>query len=56
MKYNLAKRYMYFSNDAPKVYSAFIILMEIERDNLFNIIEGIRYELDEEEIKRMLIY
>ena len=56
MKYNLAKRYMYFSNDAPEVYSAFIILMEIERDNLFNIIEGIRYELEEEEIKRMLIY
>ena len=56
MKYNLAKRFMYFSNDAPKVYSAFVILMEIERENLFNIIEGIRYELDEEEILRMLIF
>jgi len=56
MKYGLAKRFMYFSNNAPKVYSAFTILLEIERDNLFNIIEGIRYDLSEEEIKRMLIY
>lgn len=56
MKYNLAKRYMYFSSEAPKVYSALMILGEIERENLFNIIEGIRYELEESEIKKMLIY
>jgi V/A-type H+-transporting ATPase subunit C len=56
MKYNLAKRYMYYSSDAPKVYSALLILGEIERENLFNVIEGIRYDLEENEIKRMLIY
>lgn len=56
MKYNLAKRYMYFSSKAPSVFSAYLILNEIERDNLFNIIEGIRYELDESEIRKMLIY
>ncbi|MDD3122863.1 MAG: V-type ATPase subunit [Candidatus Izemoplasmatales bacterium] len=56
IKYNLAKRYMYFSSDAPTVYSSFLILNEIERENLFNIIEGIRYNLDESEIEKMLIY
>ncbi|MBU1145261.1 MAG: V-type ATPase subunit [Firmicutes bacterium] len=56
MKYNLAKRYMYFSNDAPAVFSAYLILNEIERENLFNIIEGIRYNLEESEIKKMLIF
>ncbi len=56
MKYNLAKRYMYYSNDAPQVYSAFLILNEIERDNLFNLIEGVRYDLTNDEIKKMLIY
>jgi len=56
LKYNLAKRHIYFSAQAPKVYSAFLILGEIERENLFNIIEGIRYDLQENEIKRMLIY
>jgi len=56
MKYYIAKRFMYFSNDAPTVYSAFLILNEIERENLFNIIEGIRYDLDAGEIEKMLIY
>jgi|AntRauTorcE11898_2_1112593.scaffolds.fasta_scaffold00066_49 V/A-type H+-transporting ATPase subunit C len=56
IKHNLAKKYIYFSNNASEVYSAFLILNEIERDNLFNLIEGIRYELSEEEIKKMLIY
>jgi V/A-type H+-transporting ATPase subunit C len=56
IKYNLARRYMYFSSDAPTVYCSFLILSEIERENLFNIIEGIRYHLDESEIEKMLIY
>lgn len=56
IKYNLARKYMYFSNEIPKVYSAFLILIEIEIENLTNIIECIRYQLDENEIKRMLIY
>ncbi|MBU0996656.1 MAG: V-type ATPase subunit [Firmicutes bacterium] len=56
IKYNLAKRYMYFSNDAPEVFASFLILNEIERENLFNIIEGIRYNLNDKEIEKMLIY
>jgi len=56
IKYNLAKRFMYFSNEAPKVYSALLILNEIEVENMTNIIEGIRYNLNENEIKNMLIY
>ncbi len=56
IKYNLAKRYMYYSNEAPNVYSALMILAEIERENIFHIIEGIRYNLDENEIREMLIY
>lgn len=56
MKYNLAKRYMYYSNEAPNVYSSLLILAEIERENIFHIIEGIRYNLDENEIRKMLIF
>ena len=47
---------MYFSTDVPKVYVAFIILAEIEIENIINIVEGIRYQVDENEIKQMLIY
>lgn len=56
INYRLAKRFMYYSSSVPKVYSAFLILLGIETDNLTNIIEGIRYGLSEPEIKKMLIY
>lgn len=56
IKYNLAKRYMYYSSELPMVYASFLTLQDIERDNLTHIIEGIRYELSENEIRRMLIY
>lgn len=56
IKYNLAKRYMYFSAYPPIVYAVYIFLNEIEQSNIFNIIEGVRYDLQKEDIKKMLIY
>ncbi len=56
IKYNLAKRHMYFSTYPPIVYSVFLFLNEIEQSNIFNIIEGIRYNVEKEDIKKMLIY
>jgi V/A-type H+-transporting ATPase subunit C len=56
IKYNLSKRYMYFSNIPPIVYTVFLFLNDIERSNIFNIIEGVRYDIDKEDIKKMLIY
>lgn len=56
IRYNLAKRYMRFSNDAPLVYMTYCILQNIEIDNLRHIIEGIRYNRDASSIEEMLIY
>ncbi len=56
IKYNLARRYMYFSKYPPIVYSVFLFLNEIEQTNIINIIEGIRYDIEKEDIKKMLIY
>ncbi|HOO43443.1 MAG TPA: V-type ATPase subunit [Bacillota bacterium] len=56
IKYNLAKRYMYFSNYPPIVYAVYLFLNEIEQSNIFNIIEGVRYDIKQEDIKKMLIY
>ena len=56
IKYNLAKRYMYFSTVPAIVYTVFIFLNEIEQKNIFNIIEGIRYDISKDEIRKMLIY
>ena len=56
IEYNLAKKYIYFSNKAPLVFQAFIMLNDLEVNDIINIIEGIRYQIDESEIKKMLIY
>ncbi len=56
IKYNLARRFMYFSNSVAKVFAAFMLLRGIETENLTNIIESIRYQLAEADIKKMLIY
>jgi hypothetical protein len=47
---------MYFSTIPAIVYTVFIFLNEIEQANIFNIIEGIRYDISKADIKRMLIY
>lgn len=56
ISYNLAKKYLYYSSELPKVYTSFLALLDIETENLTHIIEGIRYELNDSEIRRMLIY
>ncbi len=56
IRYDLARKFMYFSTNVPKVYLAFVTLSNFEIENLTNIIEGIRYQIDESEIKQMLIY
>lgn len=56
IKYHLARRYMNFSTAAPLVFCAYYFLATLEIENLFNIIEGVRYHVASEEIERMLIY
>lgn len=56
IKYHLAKRYMRFSTSAALVFMTYIILHEIEIRNVINIIEGIRYGMNEEQIKKTCIF
>jgi V/A-type H+-transporting ATPase subunit C len=56
IKYDLAKKYMYFTNEVPLFFTAFVTLTELQVDNITNIIEGIRYKVNESELKQMLIY
>ena len=56
IQYNIAKRYMRFSNSAPLVYMTYCILQRIEIDNLKHIIEGIRYNQPVSKIENTLIY
>ena len=56
IKYNIAKKYMRFSNDADLVYMTYCILQQIEIDNLKHIIEGVRYHQEASKIEATLIY
>jgi len=56
IKFNLAKRYMHFSNKATIIYITYCILSQIEVDNLIHIIEGMRYGKDSKSIEETLIY
>jgi len=56
IKFNLAKRYMHFSNKATIIYITYCILSQIEVDNLIHIIEGMRYGKDPKSIEETLIY
>ncbi|MEF3693292.1 MAG: V-type ATPase subunit [Acholeplasmataceae bacterium] len=56
IRYDLARKYIYFATEVPKVFMAFVTLSQMEIENITNIIEGIRYQVDETEIKAMLIY
>ena len=56
IRYDLARKYIYFASEVPKVFMSFVTLGQMEIENITNIIEGIHYQVDEAEIKAMLIY
>ncbi len=54
--YKLAKKNVYFAQDAPTVYSSYLILIQTELNNIFSIIEGVRYEAISEDVEQLLVY
>lgn len=56
IKFHLAKKNIYFSTKPPKVFLGFMVLLEIEVENVTHIIEGIRYRVSEQEIRQILVY
>ena len=56
INYNLNHRQIMFANDPDTVLLAYMRLVENEIDNIVDIIEGVRYRVSSEEIRRMLIY
>lgn len=55
MRFNWCKHNIRFSVYPPIVLVSYIFLKETEILNLINIIEGVKYKLDPDEIKKMLI-
>jgi len=53
--YFTARRHIHYSIHPAVVLMSYIFIMDIELDDIINIIEGIRYGLQPEEIKPMLV-
>lgn len=56
VKYRLAKKNMYFSNNPSVVMISYMFVAEIELMNIISLIEGTRYNLDSKKIQSLLIY
>lgn len=56
LRFNIARKFMYYSNSAPTVFLAYIFYGELEIENLTHIIEGIHYQMSEQEIRSMLVF
>ncbi len=56
IKYLKARKNIYLSDSPATIMMSYIILSEIELMNLICIIEGVRYDVDKEQIKPLLIY
>lgn len=54
-RFEVCRREMYFSSNPEIVLLAYYIVSETELKNIITIIEGVRYSLEPEKIKEMLI-
>lgn len=54
VKFSKCIHFIRYSINPPVVMLSYILLTEIELSNIINIIEGIRYKLPKDEIKKML--
>lgn len=54
LKFSIAKKYVHYSVNPSVVMLSYIILSQIELDNIINIIESVRYGLTAEEMMGMI--
>lgn len=55
-KFKQCQHFIRFSTHPPVVMLSYIFLTEIEVQNIIHVIEGVRYQLPEEETKKLLVY
>lgn len=56
LKFHIANKLMYYATHPSKVFIGYMILSELEVTNLTHLIEGIRYQVPEEEIRSMMVF
>ncbi|MBC8584094.1 V-type ATPase subunit [Youxingia wuxianensis] len=55
-KNRMAKKFIRGSIEVPVVFVSYIMLLNIEVENIINIIEGKKYEIPADEIEKLLIF
>lgn len=55
-RYQQARKNLYYSTCAPLVFTSYLYVQRMELENIINIIEGVRYQVESEDIAKMLIY
>lgn len=56
IQFKLHKRILRFSKNPDVILVAYLTLLEIEIQNIIDIIEGVRYRVDQDRIAKLLIY
>lgn len=55
VKFEVAKKYIRFSVNPSVVLMSYLIILETEIDDIINVIEGVRYQIQPEEIAPLII-
>lgn len=56
MQYKIANKLMHFASHPSEVFLGYMILSDLEIKNLIHLIEGIRYQVPESEIRTMMVF
>lgn len=56
LKFHIANKLMFYATHPSKVFIGYMILSELEVTNLIHLIEGIRYQVPEDEIRSMMVF
>jgi V/A-type H+-transporting ATPase subunit C len=56
IQFKLHKRILRFSKNPDVILVAYLTLLEVEIQNIIDIIEGVRYRVDQDRIAKLLIY
>lgn len=56
LQHAYARHLLHLTASPPAAIAAFLALVQLEKENIINIIEGVRYNLPPEKIRAMLLY
>lgn len=56
VQYRSCRRALHFSTHSSVAFYSYIVLSQLELSNVINIIEGIRYQISESEMRKLIVF